>query len=347
MQPEDQLLLLLARQDLTDVHQQAIACLVSDHAINWEVLSETAVKLGIAPLVYTLIRRHPDLGVDIPLDVAQTFQQHVSRQVLREAKREQRLVWAIDYFQSKSVRLMLIKGAALKVFVYDCPWYTIAHDLDIVLDRQRDCFSKPEIAQFVRQLAHKGIEFDFFQHHDVNMNGALAVDFDSVWRDARQVAYAGKEVWLMCPEDLLISLCINSCRKRFFRLKSLCDIAETMRKHPALDWAVLARKAHWYGCQNIVYAALYVTARTVGCDVPPGALNSLNISPIRAVCIHVCADFLLRHLSLASPAFGGNTVLGRKVDWLILLPYATYTPAQLVRKAAYIQNTWAGPDVMH
>lgn len=346
MQPEDQLLLLLARQELTLAHQQAIARLVSGHAINWAVLSETAVKLGIAPLVYTLIRQHPELGVTIPQDVADIFQRYVSRQVLREAKREQRLVWAIDYFQSKSVRLMLIKGAALKVSVYDCPWYTIAQDLDIVLDRRRESFSKPEIAQFVHQLHRQGVEFDFYQHHDVNMNGALAIDFDTVWRDARQVAYAGRQVWLMCPEDLLISLCINSCRKRFFRLKSLCDIAETVRKHPALDWAALARKAQQYGCQNIVYAALYVAAQTVGCDVPDGAFNALNVSSIRAACMRACADFLLRHLSWASHAFGGNLVLGRKVDWLILLPYTTYTPAQLVRKATYVQRTLAGSDVM-
>src|SRR5262249_13391785 len=155
-----------------------------------------------------------------------------------------------------------------------------------------------------------------------------------------------RQVWLMGSEDLLISLCINSCRKRFFRLKSLCDIAETIRKHPALDWAVLAHKARRYGCQNIVYAALYVTAQTIGCDLPSGALNSLNISPIRAVSIRFCADFLLRHLSVASHGFGGNVVPGRKVDWLILLPYATYTPAQLARKASYVQHTWAGPHAI-
>jgi hypothetical protein len=174
------------------------------------------------------------------------------------------------------------------------------------------------------------------------MNGVLNIDFDAVWRDARPVAYAGREVWLMCPEDLLISLCINSCRKRFFRLKSLCDINETVRKHPALDWVVLAEKAKRYGCQNIVYAALFVTTTTVGCDMPDGALEFLNVSPLRAKCIRAFADLQLRHLSPTSRLSGGISAFGRKLDWSLLLPYSTFSPLQLIRKVAYFQHTSIG-----
>jgi hypothetical protein len=308
-------------------------------AIDWERLFDTAVKLGIAPLIHALIQKHPELDLHIPTAVSQRLYRYVARNVLREARREQRLVTTIDNFRSKAIRVMLIKAAALKVAVYDCPWYTIAHDLDIILDQRRESFSKAEHAQLRRFLAWKGIEFDFYEHHDVNMNGVLNIDFDSVWRDARPIAYAGREVWLMCPEDLLISLCINSCRKRFFWLKSLCDIAETLRRYPALDWNVLAEKARQYGCQNIVYAALFVTSRTVGLDMPDRVLNSINVSRVRAMCIRACADFQLSHVSPTSRVLGGIWVFGRKLDSSLLLPYSTFSPLQFVRKIVYFQQT--------
>jgi hypothetical protein len=196
-----------------------------------------------------------------------------------------------------------------------------------------------ELAQLRRLLAWKGIEFDFYEHHDVNMNGVLNIDFDSVWRDARPMMYAGREVWLMCPEDLLISLCINSCRKRFFWLKSLCDIGETLRRYPALDWTALAEKARQYGCENIVYAALYVTSRTIGLNMPDRILDSLNVSLVRAICIRACADFQLRHVSPTSRASGAIWFFGRKLDWSLLLPYSTFSPLQFARKIAYFQQT--------
>jgi hypothetical protein len=337
--PEDRLLLLFARQVLSAEHRQAIVRLVDTEPVDWELFLKSAVRLGIAPLVHALMRQHADLHLPLPAAAAQQFQHYVARQMLREAQREQRLIAALDLFRSHAMRVMLIKGAALKLTTYANPWYTIAHDLDLILDCRKDSLPQALVADIVRRLAHKGIEFDFYQHHDVSMNGVLAVDFDLVWRDARPAVFAEREVWLMCPEDLVISLCINSCRKRFVRLKSLCDIAETVRQHPNLDWAALGARARRFGCQNIVYAAMAVTARTVGCRPPDGALASLQVSRLRAACINRCADYTLQHLSLASPG-GANP--GRPLDWSIVLPYATYSLAQLVRKLAYLQRTWAG-----
>jgi hypothetical protein len=339
MLPEDQLLYLFARQELTPGDQQAIKSLAGRNAIDWERLFDTAVKLGIAPLIHALIQRHPELDLHIPKPASQRLYRYVARNVLREARREQRLHMAIDNFRSRSMRVMLIKAAALKVAVYDCPWYTIAHDLDVILDRRRQSFAQAELAQLRRSLGWKGIEFDFYEHHDVNMNGVLNIDFDAVWRDARPVAYAGREVWLMCPEDLLISLCINCCRKRFFWLKSLCDIGETVRRYPTLDWTALAEKARQYGCQNIVYAALYVTSRTLGLDMRDSVLDSLNVSRVRAMCIRACADFQLKHVSPTSHVSGGIRVFGRKLDSSLLLPYTTFSLLQFVRKIAYFQQT--------
>jgi hypothetical protein len=76
-----------------------------------------------------------------------------------------------------------------------------------------------------------GFEYDFFEHHDVTMNGVLPVDFQAIWQEAVAVDYRGERTLVMRTEDLLLAVCINACRKRFFRLKSLFDIAEIVDEY--------------------------------------------------------------------------------------------------------------------
>jgi hypothetical protein len=85
----------------------------------------------------------------------------------------------------------------------------------------------------------------------------------------------------MGPEDLLISLCINACRKRFIRLKSLFDLAETVAR-TEIDWTRLGLRARRSRCEGIVLAALLTARETVGCALPEGALVELGVRPGRA-----------------------------------------------------------------
>ena len=86
-------------------------------------------------------------------------------------------------------------------------------------------------------------------------------------RDARSFPFQVNELLLMSTEDMLLSLCINSGRKRFFRLRSLVDIAETVNRGPELDWPMLVDKARAYQCSHIACPALLVTQTALGCDL--------------------------------------------------------------------------------
>jgi hypothetical protein len=179
----------------------------------------------------------------------------------------------------------------------------------------------------------RGIEYDYFEHHDVMMNGVLPVDFEQIWRDATQIEFRGQPLWVMAPEDMLISVCINSCRKRFFRLKALCDIAETINKY-GLNWPEVVRRARTYDCHNIVYTALWVTQMTLGCSITEEVLDNFEVNPIRAKIIR----YLSRRMSLDafSSLYFGKNLLGRKVDWPLVLPYATFRWYQVWRRVAFV-----------
>ena len=345
MRSEDRLLLACTRQSFTDAHRQAVLDICRREEIAWDVVHSTAKHHGVAPLVYANLRKCIPLGLDIPQDVVDRFRRSYHRNVVWKERSAERLTQALAFFRRKSIDVMLIKGAALDILVYDQPWYTVPHDVDIVIRPRRGEIPDATNAEIMQFLHRTGIEYDYFEHHDVVMNGALPLDFHKIWDDAVRIKFGGQDVFVMSPEDMLMSLCVNSCRKRFFRLKSLCDIAETIARHPGLKWEELTHRARAHDYNNILYTALLVTEMTLGCELPEGLLDNLQVSPTRAAVI----SYLVRRLSERCPLdalypFSGRRVFGREANLAVLLPYVTYRPYQAGRKIQEAYRAWRLQD---
>ncbi len=235
---------------------------------------------------------------------------------------------------------MLIKGAAMDLQVYDQPWFTISSDTDIILSAPLEELPSERLRDIMAYLHRKRIEYDFYRHHDVDMNGALPVDFGEIWRDSRSSDFQGHPIALMSPEDLLISLCVNSCRKRYFRLKSLLDISESITRMPGLDWARLLDKSRRYDCQLIVYTALQVCKFMLGCPVPDHVLDGLEVPNWRGRPIRAFITALSRRMPLAGFQSHGQSLLGRRLHPALLLTYASYRPYQVRKKMEEVVGAW-------
>ena len=332
MKPEDHILFACARQDFTDEHKQAVLEISRKYSLSWDVIFSKAEQHGVAPLVYINLCQGEGLGLCIPESIVNRYRLFAMRNSVRKEQRVQRTLQALEYFNAQSIDVMLIKGGALDLLVYDHAMLITSNDIDLVLKRRREELSPDQIQQIMNDLHQSGIEYDFYSHHDMTINGALPVDFGRIWRDATQIDYRGQPAWMMSPEDMLISVCINSCRKRYFRLKSLLDIAETLRKMDAIRWDGVVEKSRQYDCQNIVYTALLVCQQTLGCRLPPGALPRLGVNPLRAVVINSIAKFLLRFSSLPVAPISGISLLGKQMHFSLVLPYASYRFYQIRHK---------------
>jgi hypothetical protein len=255
-----------------------------------------------------------------------TFLKHQRRKELTEI---------LSFFGRRQIDVMLIKGAALDLLVYDHPWYMVSDDIDLVMRCRRQELSDQDHEEIMRSLG-SGIECEYFCHHDVDLNGALPINFQRVWDDASSVELDGSPVWIMSPEDMLISACTNSCRKRYFRLKLLCDIREIVNKCPDLKWGALIRKAREDGCDTIVFTALMVTKMTLGCELPENVLDDLAVSPIRATIIRS----LIRHMSQCVPLSSLYSSLGknwrpRQATVSLILPYISSRWYQVWRRIKF------------
>jgi hypothetical protein len=338
MKPEDRLLFACTRQEFLPDHRQVVRDICHREAIDWDTVFSLANLHGVAPLVYSNLQRCDPIQLELPPTVISQFQAEFYRSAARQGYFAQRLTDILRFLKKKSIDVMVVKGVALGLLVYERPWYTVAADIDIVLRVKREALSVHDVRQIGDYMYGLEIEYDYFEHHDVSMNGILPVDFHQIWQAAAKIDFRGQEVWVMSPEDLLLSVCINSCRKRFFRLKALCDIAETVNRYPELDWAGFSVKTRAYECQNIVYTALMATKNTVGCKIPDGVIESLAVRPFRAIIIRYLCQFLL--FCQLSCLYSSKRIFGVEVTLSLLLPYAVYNPHQIGRKIYYWDQVW-------
>ncbi len=307
MTKEDRVLFAAARQDFREEHRLAVQALAP---FDLEKLAAIAESHGVAPIV----------GANLK---AENLQRAFYENVLIKAQEAERVARGIARLREAGYQVMLLKGLALDLLVYREPWVTVSRDADLLLRPEPGRRLAQDEREVRRSLYRSGIECDLPGHHDVDMNGVLPVRFDRIWEAARAVDFHGQEAFVMAPEDLLLSLCINSCRKRYFRLKHLFDIAETVRRLD-LDWDRLATNAREDRCEGIVYTALHVASETLGCRIP-----DLDLPRLRMLLIHRLAARWLRRGSLDS----------RPPAWL---PYASYRPEQALRSLLFAL-TWHPP----
>lgn len=332
MKPEDRLLFACTRQDFQEQDQKAVLEISREYPLSWELAFSKAERHGVASLVYVNLCQRSEIPFDIPQKLVDSYQMYTMQNTVRKEQRARKLAEIIEYLNEHDIEAMLIKGGVLDILVYEHPAFSTLSDIDLVLHRKREEISSPELDRLMDELHGSSIEYDFYHHHDMTINGALPVDFDRIWQDASRIEYRGQPVWVMSAEDTLISLCINSCRKRYFRLKSLLDISETIRVMDQLRWDVVVEKAGLYDCSSIVYTALLVAERTLGCDLPEGVRDELKVSTLRSAVIDSLVSYAMRYSSLPLEPISGINLAGRQLHASLVLPYATYRLYQIRHK---------------
>ncbi|HKH47259.1 MAG TPA: nucleotidyltransferase family protein [Thermoanaerobaculia bacterium] len=330
MSPEDRLLFACARPDFSAARRSRVLAACTAGPLDWDALAATAERHGVAPLVWEHLRLCGTGELGLPERAAERFE--ACRRDAEEDKERaaRKIAAALSGFAALGIDVMLLKGAALDLLVYDRPW-TRSRDVDMILRCQRGTPLFERSRDLVRTFYPLGLECDYFGHHDMDMSGALRIDFAGIWQRVRPIDARGQKAYVMSAEDLLLSLCINACRKRYFRLKTLCDIAESAARLPDLSWDALIQRTREARCEGIVYTALLAARETVGCDWPDSPLESLGVAPARAAALRLLVSSFLRRGTLASlysePARAG----GRRFGGDLFLPYASFRGDQVLR----------------
>jgi hypothetical protein len=342
------LIFLCTRQKFTDRHIEEVYKLFRQ-AVDWEFLWSVTHSHGVAPLVYTNLRKIPKKDLGMPDDIDALFADHLYENIARRENSKSDLQTCLTEINRRGIDVMLLKGAALNMDVYETPWYTYSEDVDLLFRKQRTDSLDEDFGAILSLIDgynksglpnREHLEYDFNAHHDVNMNGMLKINFDEIWRNSRRVSFAGQQVCLMSAEDRLLAACVGSCRKRFLRLKSNLDIREITFALGDIDWHLLVDRANKRDYSNIMFTALQVADMTLGIRVPDGVFEQLQLNQIRKRAISRLAGKMQdKKTYLSLGADQGYKIFNRTVNVPLLLTYATYTPGQITRKVIEIVRT--------
>lgn len=261
---------------------------------DWTALLALAGRLGTAPLLYRQLVQHSP-GLALPAEAAGELRGAYYRCHAVNAHLFHELAGVLDGFSRAGILVIPLKGAYLAESVYQDAGLRSMGDLDLLVPRgdvlqgidvlkaagfapYQDFSPEVELplAKHLPPFQKNGTIIEL--HWDVTApESPVKVDLDGLWQ--RAVPFEREDIrgLVLCPEDLLLHLCIHAAHHYFYdQLRSLCDVREVLMLHGgSLNWdVVVERAAQWHAARG-VYLALRLARDLLDAEVPDEALQSL------------------------------------------------------------------------
>jgi hypothetical protein len=273
---------------------------------DWNVVIKASRRHGVAPLLYHRLRTfHSD--VPIPANVVGRLRQGYLENAARNMLLYHRLGDVLGLLRRDNISVIVLKGAHLAELVYGNRALRFMGDVDLLV--HRDDLMRVEAillgmgyapAECHRLIAEDNYNFGyglrnrelFVEVHWSFLPSLyrVRIDIDGQWERSRQATIAGVEVSVLCPEDLLLYLCLHTSKHLCeMGLRPLCDIAETIRYFwKEIDWKQVQLRSEQCGEGKCVYLLLRLVRELLGASVPDDLMKAVKPSDF-AECFMVLA----------------------------------------------------------
>lgn len=292
MRAEGRLLALCARTTVSEFVRVEVADLACD-GIDWELVWQLSRAHGVAPLVYrNLVTICP---AAVPSSIHEAFRRHNQANALLNSLLAKELVTLLDALAAKGVTAIPFKGVTLAQTAYGDLGLRECADIDLIVEQGAIPQARKVLWSQGYQLTSQdmgggeesGEPYHFFQRR----NGIVAVDLQwmmarrhfgfrldrsAFWGRLKPVHLPTKSVMGLCPEDLLILLCVHGSKHAWEQLKWVCDVAELVRRRPALDWSRVLFQAGEWRCRRLVLLGLAMAHSLFDIAVPLTILQEIE-----------------------------------------------------------------------
>jgi hypothetical protein len=241
--------------------------------INWDLLLRLALRHKVA----TLIDRRLAIGdlTMIPTGFTEAVRKHAAAVVRENRRMRGELIRLLGLFDSIGIPAIAFKGTVLSDIAYGDPLLREAWDLDLLVHKAdllkaRDMMLSLEYtrryldfdeesrlksryeksATFVRRIARLAGRDRF----EVELHWQLRAAFGhfpmpelEIWKNSVVHALGQAHIRSLSPEDLLLYVCVHACGDRWDTLRSVCDVAGLVRRHP-MTWSTVFRTAARLRC---------------------------------------------------------------------------------------------------
>jgi hypothetical protein len=275
--------------------------------LDWGRVLVMAERHRVRPLLFAALSKVD--GGRVPPAILARLRSFAAANALRALFLTGELFSLLDLLQSHGIAAAPFKGPTLAILVYGSAGVREAGDLDVLVRRDdiirarkllldRDSHpayptaSPAEIAWLgsLTGRHEQAYLLDHCEHHLVRAKDAVNVDLHwdlairqfalplgqhELWNWLTPQSIKGRPVLTFGAEELLIVLCINGAKDCWRRLDRICDIAELIRSHPALNWSRVFSEARNNGAMRMLGVGLTLAADILGAQLGNDARNTL------------------------------------------------------------------------
>jgi Uncharacterised nucleotidyltransferase len=264
---------------------------------DWDVLTEESGRHGVAPLLYHRLRTfHSD--IPIPANVMARLRHIYLQSAARSMHLYHELRKVLGLLRDANIPVIALKGAHLAELVYGNIAIRPMGDVDILVHKD-DLVRVEETllvmgyapAEYHRQIAEDNYHFvyglpnrELFVEVHWNILPSMyrfKIDIDGQWERSRQAIIAGVEISVLCPEDLLLHLCLHTSIIHLFGmgLRPLYDIFETIRYYgKEIDWKQVQLHSEQWGEAKCAYLTFRLARELAGASVPDDLMKAIKPS---------------------------------------------------------------------
>lgn len=262
---------------------------------DWDYLLRMAATHRLGPMLHDRLRRD-DLADIVPQRVKDQLKTVHRKHALRTLVIYRELVAVTRIFEAGQIPSIALKGAFLARFVYPFPGLRPMRDLDLLLKPEQAVQAFELLRARGYQPAFEGSPEAFFAdrihlppltgpsgitvelHHRLTAPDARTGDFESgLWARSISKMLGGIEVRFLCPEDMLLHLCIHATLDHQLDLGplALADVALLVETQ-TIDWQDFIEAVSDGKWQRTVLPVLYLAQRYLGAGIPDWGIQSLG-----------------------------------------------------------------------
>ncbi|HUR22264.1 MAG TPA: nucleotidyltransferase family protein [Acidimicrobiales bacterium] len=267
--------------------------------VDWSRLIDLAGGHGVLALVARDLKRRGWDGV--PPDVVATLAGYRTMLTARNLSLTRQLLEVLELLTGRGITAVPYKGPVLAAYVYGDVGMRPFGDLDLILS-ERDVLPARDllISEGYRSLSPRtderagGLPPGYAlalgggpERAIVELHWRLAPSFpltiDRLLPHTRPFPLLDSSVPCLCPEQLLLALCVHGGKHAWERYEWISGVAHLIARHPDLDWDRVAVEAKELGATHSVALGLSLAVVAAGAPVPAGAMAALGSARVMSL----------------------------------------------------------------
>ena len=287
---------LIPRQDLALLQllgnggdERAVAALSREE---WDDLCRRAVQRGVAHLLYGRLRGR----AGVPAEILDGMREYYLKSAADNIYRVHELGRVLTLFRARGIEVVVLKGAYLAEAAYGNIALRTMCDVDLLVrEAELERAKAALLEDGFRQLWDAPLETEFLNSQHlapfvrdgkrpitIELHRRLMVpqvDMAGPWERTRTTRVADVEVLALCPEDLLLHICIHACLQHHLDsgIVPLLDVDAVLHAFAGeMDWDAFILRAELWGAADSAALLLTYVVDLLGSRVPDSVLARLT-----------------------------------------------------------------------